>query len=275
MAEPFKSYPLGYSEAEAHRLAMQADFLRDLTEDVLRRAGVAAGMSVLDVGCGVGDASLMVRRLVGADGAVLGIDRAASSVDIAQRRAAAIEAANVRFETADLASFEPAGRFDAVVGRFVLLYMPDPVATLRRVRGWVHPGGVIAFQEVDMSQAAQAPPSNLFDSVVALILATFGAAGVERDMGTKLLSAFRQADLPWPHMIAAARAEAGPQSPIFEWITRALASLLPMAERAGLDRPDDIDIDTLAERLRADAVANQRLTYTPRLVGAWTRVPID
>jgi ubiquinone/menaquinone biosynthesis C-methylase UbiE len=95
-----------------------------LTEDVLRRAGVSTGMHVLDLGCGVGDVSLLAARLVGPHGSGLGIDKAPSSIEIAQRRAAAEKIANARFETADLLSFDPAVRFDAVVGRFVLLYMP-------------------------------------------------------------------------------------------------------------------------------------------------------
>jgi cyclopropane fatty-acyl-phospholipid synthase-like methyltransferase len=61
-------YALGNNEEEARRLESQAAFLEDLTEDVLRRAGVGSGMQVLDLGCGVGDVSLLASRLVGATG---------------------------------------------------------------------------------------------------------------------------------------------------------------------------------------------------------------
>ena len=53
---------------EVTRLARQATFVRDLTEDVLRRAGVERGMRVLDLGCGVGDTSLLLAKLVGPTG---------------------------------------------------------------------------------------------------------------------------------------------------------------------------------------------------------------
>jgi ubiquinone/menaquinone biosynthesis C-methylase UbiE len=69
------SYPLGYSDSEARRLAAQAAYLEDQTADVLRRAGVAPFMRVLDLGCGVGDVSLLAASLVGSNGSVLGIDR--------------------------------------------------------------------------------------------------------------------------------------------------------------------------------------------------------
>jgi ubiquinone/menaquinone biosynthesis C-methylase UbiE len=267
-----ESYPLGYSEEEARRLAMQGDFFSDLTEDVLRRAGICAGMQVLDVGCGVGDVSLLVRRLIGAEGSVLGIDRGASSVETARRRAAMAGMANLQFETADLSSFEATQRFDAVVGRFVLLYVPDPVTAVRHLARSLKSGGILMFQEMDMSHAAQMPASDFFERTVGLIPATLATAGVEREMGSKLMHTFRRAGLSWPHMIAGARAEGGPQSPIYEYLARTLASLLPMTERAGLASAEEIDIETLADRLRADAVANERITYSPRLVGAWTRV---
>jgi SAM-dependent methyltransferase len=79
-----QDYPLGYSELEARRLAEQGALLEDLTVDVFRRAGLREGMTVLDIGCGVGDVTLLAARLVGPKGAVLGIDRAASSVQAAR-----------------------------------------------------------------------------------------------------------------------------------------------------------------------------------------------
>jgi ubiquinone/menaquinone biosynthesis C-methylase UbiE len=58
-------YPLGYSEDEADRLASQGAFLEDLTADVLRRAGIGSRMVVLDLGCGVGDVSVLAASIVG------------------------------------------------------------------------------------------------------------------------------------------------------------------------------------------------------------------
>ena len=53
--KPTSEYVLGHSAAELHRLIEQAAFFGDLTADVFRRAELTPGMSVLDVGCGVGD----------------------------------------------------------------------------------------------------------------------------------------------------------------------------------------------------------------------------
>jgi SAM-dependent methyltransferase len=267
------SYPLGYSEDEAGRLANQGAFLEDLTADVLRRAGIESGMEVLDLGCGVGDVSVLAATMVGEFGAVLGIDRAASSVETARRRAAALGMRNVRFETAELDAFDSAERFDAIIGRFVLLYQPDPIAVLRRLRNLLKANGIIAFQEMDMETASQVPTSETFTSVLSWILGGFKAGGAELNMGSKLLGAFLNAGLPRPTMIAASRAESGPDSKVYAILAQIVQSLLPLIERTGATTAEEADTGTLADRLRQDAVANESVTFWPRLVGAWSRLP--
>jgi SAM-dependent methyltransferase len=263
------SYPLGYSEDEAGRLANQGAFLEDLTADVLRRAGIESGMEVLDLGCGVGDVSVLAATMVGEFGAVLGIDRAASSVETARRRAAAFGMRNVRFETAELDTFDRAERFDAIIGRFVLLYQPDPTAVLRRFGNLLKPNGIIAFQEMDMETASQVPTSDTFSCILSWILAGFKAGGAELNMGSKLLGAFLNAGLPRPTMIAASRAESGPDSKVYAILAQIVQSLLPLVERTGVTTAEEAETGTLADRLRQDAVANESVTF----VGAWSRLP--
>ena len=67
-------YVLGRSETESQRLVKQAAFLRPSTERVFRKAGIAEGMHVLDLGCGAGDVSFLAAELVGPTGSVVGID---------------------------------------------------------------------------------------------------------------------------------------------------------------------------------------------------------
>jgi 2-polyprenyl-3-methyl-5-hydroxy-6-metoxy-1,4-benzoquinol methylase len=266
-------YALGYSEDEAHRLTRQAAFFEDLTADVLRRAGIGPGMHVLDLGCGVGDVSLLASRMVGQSGAVLGIDRAASSVETARRRAGIIGAGNVRFEIADLETFNSAEMFDAVIGRLVLLYQPDPSATLRRFRNFLRPNGIIAFQETDIETSSQVPASETFSRVRSWILAGFKTGCAELNMGSRLLSTFLNAGLQRPTMIAASRVESGPDSQVYASMAQIVQSLLPLLERTGAATIEEVAIDTLADRLRQDAVKNESVTFPPRLVGAWSRLP--
>lgn len=265
------NYPLGYSEEEARRLARQGALLEEPTAHVLRRAGLREGMQVLDVGSGVGDVSLLAARLVGKGGSVLGIERTPSSVETARQRIAALGAENVAFAEGDLASFDPDRTFDAIIGRFILLYLPEPAAVLRRLLKHLRPGGIVAFQEYDMSLTSQFPNSVLFEKIRGYILKAFLAAGAELDMGTKLPSTFLRAGLPPPEMTAITLVGFGPSWEGYEYITSVVRSLVPLMERSGIASAAEIDIDTLADRLREDAIGNERVIYLPRLVGAWAR----
>ena len=50
---------MGHDERERRGLALQASILNPFTDHLLRQAGISAGMRVLDIGCGVGDISLL------------------------------------------------------------------------------------------------------------------------------------------------------------------------------------------------------------------------
>ena len=64
-------YAMGFSEGERERLIQQAALYADATRHLLVEAGIRPGQRVLDVGCGVGDVSLLAASLVGAKGAVV------------------------------------------------------------------------------------------------------------------------------------------------------------------------------------------------------------
>src|SRR5689334_19737027 len=90
-------YVLGHSELELQRLISRAAILRPLTERVLRQALLEEGMRVLDVGCGAGDVSFLIASIVGPVGSVVGIDRSATAIATARKRASEMGIANASF----------------------------------------------------------------------------------------------------------------------------------------------------------------------------------
>jgi ubiquinone/menaquinone biosynthesis C-methylase UbiE len=139
-------YVLGSTDAEHERLTRQATTLRPYTERLFRDAGVGPGQRVLDVGSGVGDVALLAASLVGETGHVVGADRDVITLAKARSRIGTSRTTNVRFVESDLTDIQIDGHFDAIVGRFILMFLPDPIATLRSL-GRHSPGGVIVFQE--------------------------------------------------------------------------------------------------------------------------------
>jgi SAM-dependent methyltransferase len=266
------SYPLGYSKHESRRLVTQAVLLADITQEALKRAGVREGMRVLDLGSGPGDVSILAASLVGASGMVVGVDRWEPSISIARLRASAASLHNVHFIQSELDDFDINEEFDAIIGRFILLYLRDPASLLRRLAKRLSRSGAVLFQEVDMSTVSQHPPSALFAEVYRWIFGAFSAAGAERDMGVKLLPTFLSAGLPTPEMIAVTPVQCGPHSAYYEFLSDMVVSMLPIIEREGIATAADIDIPTLADRLRQDAVDNERVIFPQRVVSAWTHV---
>jgi SAM-dependent methyltransferase len=268
-----QAYALGYSDVEFKRLESQGKLIRGLTEDVLRRAGLRAGMRVLDIGSGAGDVSLLAAELVGPSGRVLGIDRSADAAAVAQRRAAAAGFDHVRFAAADLDTFAPDETFDALIGRLVLMYLPQPAATLRRLSGSLHSGAVVTFQELAMPMARSVPEGPQFRQCRDWIVRTFERAGFELDMGGKLFATFVAAGLPAPELGVAGIAGGGARSPVYAYVAGTLRSLLPMTERLGIATAAEVEIDTLADRLRNEAAELSACIRPPPFVGAWTRMP--
>jgi SAM-dependent methyltransferase len=266
-------YALGYSDAEFRRLKFQGAFFRDFTENVLRGAGIEPGMHVLDIGCGVGDVSLLAAELVGPAGAVLGIDRSPEAVAVARQRAADAGLRHAGFEATELDAFSTRRQFDAIVGRLILAYLPDPAAALRRLSGHLRPGGTVVFQEMAVPLGRSVPDGPRFRKCIQWISATFERAGFELDMGGRLFATFLAAGLPAPQMVAASRVEGGAQSPVYGYIADILRSLLPMTERIGVATAAEIEVESIAERLREEAVENNACIMLPPLVGAWAQAP--
>ena len=125
-----RAYVLGHAPREIKRLIAQAQMVEPITRRFFVEAGIAPGMRVLDVGSGVGDVAFLAANLVGQAGEVTGIDRSTAALGIARDRAAALSLGNVRFEEAGLADFRSGQRFDAIVGRYILMYMPDAAAVI-------------------------------------------------------------------------------------------------------------------------------------------------
>ena len=86
MTDQAANYVMGHTDHERRRLALQAAVLNPLTDAFLRRAGISAGMNVLELGCGIGEVSLIAARLVGPHGKLHCLDFDASALDIARGR---------------------------------------------------------------------------------------------------------------------------------------------------------------------------------------------
>ena len=224
------------SEAETRRLMAQHQLYAHFTRRLLEDAGIAEGMKVLDVGSGAGDVALLAAELVGPTGSVLGVDQDPGVLETASARAEAAGLTNVSFHARDLREGVPGDDFDAVVGRLVLLYVPDPAGTLRGLVEYLKPGGIVAFGEFNFlpeSMVTQTPtPSG--ESLWAWMQAVVRGIGLDPATGYHLRSTFLDAGLPEPEMNVCAPIGGGPDFPGYDYGAESLRSMLPLILKLGI-----------------------------------------
>jgi len=264
-------YALGHSEQELQRLSRQGQALGPFTRQLFEEAGISRGMRVLDVGCGSGDVAFLAADLVGPSGTVVGVDREQRAVDWANTRANSQGTTNVTFVEGDPAEMEFDQKFDAIVGRLVLMYYPDPVGALRKLTCHVRPKGLIVFQEMDLANARSMPVAPVFERSVTWIKQTLNATGARTQLGLELYSVFVEAALPGPSMRIDALIGGGPQCPAYEIIADVVRSLLPVMEKLNIASATEVEISTLAQRMRDEVVALKGAVVSAGFIGAWSR----
>ncbi len=136
-------YALGHSAPELERLSTQARLVDPITRRFFVAAGIGPGIIVLDVGSGAGDVAMLVSELVGASGEVVGTDISTAALASARARVERRGLSNVSFLDGDPAGMAFTERFDAVVGRYILQFIDDPVGAVVRLAGHVRPGGLV------------------------------------------------------------------------------------------------------------------------------------
>jgi ubiquinone/menaquinone biosynthesis C-methylase UbiE len=267
-----QQYALGNTEAEHTRLMRQAAQFDPVTERLFREAGIGPGQRVIELGSGAGDVAMLVARIVGPSGKVVGAERSEESIAFATARVAHAGLKNVRFTRVDVGQIKEENLFDAAVGRFILQFVPDPAAVVRSLTQLVRPGGVIAFQEVYwdvvLRIAARLPLNSAARSIVQT---TIQQSGSNTNVGAELRHVFTAAGLPAPSM----RLDMA-LSNEHDYARGAVETLRSVLSRVGASDPRLVslgDLATLAQRMEDEIAACDAAVPWLATVSAWTKVP--
>jgi SAM-dependent methyltransferase len=213
----------------------------------------------------LGHADIEIQRLL------LQGDAARDVVEIARTRAALRGLSTVKFEQTTIADIA-VDEVDAVIGRLILMHLPDPVSKLRQLAGLVRPGGLIAFCEFDIGAARSIPDSPLSRALVDGIVRAFQGVGLDPAFGATLHTLFRQAGLGAPELTLAAPVGTANDVEAWAYAVEVWRLLSPLAEQLGLVTDELANIATLLPQTLKQAAAADAILILPPMITAWTPV---
>jgi hypothetical protein len=151
------------------------------------------------------------------------------------------------------------------------MYLPEPVNAIRKIAATLRPGGVVAFLEHDATMVpGRLKPLPLQERVSGWIRKTIECEGADIHIGFNLPHLFEQAGLTVEHV----RAEAIIQTPKTQYPTvTIIRAMLPRIIQKGVATEEEIDLDTLEQRLFDERAKANSIYVTDMVFTVWARKP--
>lgn len=210
-------YLLGDAAREAARLRAQARLWDPVSLALFDRLGIRRGWRVLEIGPGQGSLHTVLRRRVGGP-----IDAVEQSPAFASRlmtltRRDGFGPGRI-WQTNLLEAPLPRASYDLIFARWVFLFLPDPVAHLRKLARALKPGGLLALQDYHRETLALVPrPPEWYDFLTA-DRAFFASQGGDGSVGGRLPELYRQGGLLTIDTNVTIKT-GRPGSPVWNWLT--------------------------------------------------------
>ncbi len=237
-----QEYALGTNEAEIVRLGMQHKLWSATAFAIWERAGISAGKTVLDIGCGPGYTSADLAGVVTSKGKVIAIDESPRFIEHLQQRQQLLGEVSIDARVGDVQQLDlPAGSIDAAYQRWVLCFVNDPEAVIRGVARALKPGGAFAIQEyMHYEGILLAPESKAFNRFVTVVADAWNFRGGNSNVGMVLPSLLVKHGLI-PREIRPLHRIARPQSQLWTWPTIFINTYAPKLVEEGKLTPKEHD----------------------------------
>ena len=183
------TYILATGERAAERLEFQSSLGLNWTLDHLNKAGIKEGMTVIDMGCGVGAITTHLAKLVGPLGKVYAIDASKEQLEIAKNKATLEDLTNIEFIHGDIYFLQNTliGKADIIYIRFVLMHLTKPQDAVDIIKNYLKPNAVIVSQESILKSF------NWFSDHAKIVSDLANIKNVDYSIGERTRDIFQQA----------------------------------------------------------------------------------
>jgi ubiquinone/menaquinone biosynthesis C-methylase UbiE len=236
------------------------------TAALLRRAGIRPGMQCVDLGCGGGEVTFDLARLVAPGGFVTGVDMDEVKLGLARKAAAERGVSNVEFLAGNVNSWDDQGAYDVVYSRFLLQHLSEPVDLLRRMWAAVRSGGLVIVEDADFDGWCCHPPNEGFDFFVRAYAEVIRRRGGDHATGRKLYHYFLDAGIPSPQLALVQSVFVSGEGKELAWSTLDATSEAILAE--GVATPGELTAALASLRQFTDDETT--LIARPRVFQLWS-----
>lgn len=185
----------GWDKAAEYYEDSWKDQLKPAQDKLMQMTNLQPGEKVLETACGTGLVTFRAARAVEPGGEVIATDLSDAMIELAKSRAEEQEIENVSFHRMDAEQLDfDDENFDAAICGLGLMYVPDPVQSLREMNRVLIPGGRAAvaiwgerrncgwaeiFPVVDKRVASDVCPLFFLQGTGDTLEHSFGEAGFE------------------------------------------------------------------------------------------------
>ena len=236
------------------------------TAALFGRAGICSGMRCVDLGCGGGQVTLEMARLVASGGSVTGVDMDEVKLGLARKAAMDRGVGNVEFLAGNVSNWDEPDAYDVVYSRFLLQHLSEPVELLRRMWAAARTGGRVIVEDADFDGWCCHPPNEGFDFFVRAYAEVIRRRGGDHATGRKLYQYFLQAGIPAPQVALVQSVCVSGESKELAWSTLDATSEAILSQ--GVATSDELTAALASLRQFTDDQAT--LIARPRVFQLWS-----
>jgi len=233
-------YVLGTHDAEMLRLGFQHQVWAAAAYQQWYRARFLPGQTLLDVGCGPGHTTRDLAGLAGASGHVIAVDESEKFVDLVRTEPRPPGTAPIEARVCDVQKLDLSpDSIDGAYSRWVLCFVPDPLAVVKGVARALKPGAAFAVQDYYRYTAiVLAPQSEAFRRVIRAVDESWRKRGGDPDVGCRIPALFEQSGLTVTEVRPIIRT-ARPNDLLWQWPTTFFRIFVPSLVGMGMLTKED------------------------------------